>query len=51
MSRSCVADGFDIVDNGRAVGLSAIKAIKKIGTEETNLSTLLPEPAIETEVC
>jgi len=26
MSRSCVADGFNILDNRRAVGLSIIKS-------------------------
>jgi len=31
MSGSCVTDGFDILDNGRAVGLSIIKAIMNLG--------------------
>jgi hypothetical protein len=31
MSRSCIADGFDILDNRRAVGLSIRKAITSLG--------------------
>ncbi len=51
MGRSCIADGFDILDNRRAVGLSINKGHNESGPEETNLSTLLPEPAMEAEVC
>jgi hypothetical protein len=31
MSRSCVADGLNILDNGRANGLSIMKAIISLG--------------------
>ena len=51
MSRSCLADGLDILDNRRTVGLSTIKAITSLGRKRQNLSTLLPEPAMEAEVC
>jgi hypothetical protein len=49
-SGSWVTDGFDIFDDGRAVWGSIMKAIMRLA-EETNLSTLFPEPAMEAGVC
>jgi hypothetical protein len=50
MSGPCITDGFDILDDRRAVGLSIIN-IEMNSEWKTSLSTLFPEPAIDIELC
>ena len=51
MGGSCIADGLNILDNGRTIGVVNNEGHNQSGTKETNLSTLFPDPATGVEIC